>query len=201
MADNGDNRRDLSHSGSMKPAPHGAEASPESGPRAPAPHGAVQKHSEDIARAYKKTKKGGKVFKEITPHPVTAAEAVTSIDETWDEAQGKPRSLTGKRSKVQSRMCFIATAAYGDIDAPEVEQLRRFRDRSLMSNPFGCAPDRPQAEAAPRRPQGARRASHQSSVVILVVRRLAPSLHERVLRSGHFGAPLSPCFAPCSLWL
>jgi len=139
MANDGESRLDLSFGDAQKPAPSGAEgcAAPESDAvpavRAPAPHGATSEHGEAIARAYKKAKRGGRSFQEITPRPVTAAEAVTSIDETWDEQQGK----MVKRTKVESRMCFIATAAYGDIDAPEVEQLRKFRDRSLMSNPFG----------------------------------------------------------------
>jgi len=133
MAKNGDDRRDLSHSGDRKPAPHGAEAKPEKGIRVPAPHGALQQSSDRIAGAYKRTRKGGKVFREIQPSPVTAAEAVTAIDETWDENEAK----RGAVAQPSSRMCFIATAAYGDIDAPEVEQLRRFRDRSLMTNPLG----------------------------------------------------------------
>lgn len=33
--------------------------------------------------------------------------------------------------------CFIATAVYGNYDAPEVLILRAFRDKSLMTNSFG----------------------------------------------------------------
>lgn len=33
--------------------------------------------------------------------------------------------------------CFIATAVYGDVDAPEVVALRRFRDETLMPKKYG----------------------------------------------------------------
>lgn len=35
--------------------------------------------------------------------------------------------------------CFIASAVYGDANAPEVVALRQFRDQSLRSNTFGRA--------------------------------------------------------------
>ena len=35
--------------------------------------------------------------------------------------------------------CFIATAVYGDYDAPQVIALRRFRDANLMSTQLGRA--------------------------------------------------------------
>jgi hypothetical protein len=35
------------------------------------------------------------------------------------------------------RSCYIATAVYGDINAPEVCRLRRFRDESLNNSRFG----------------------------------------------------------------
>ena len=34
-------------------------------------------------------------------------------------------------------ICFIATAAFGDIDAPQVRLLREMRDRSLLKTEFG----------------------------------------------------------------
>ena len=118
-----------------RPGPHGAEARPEPDPLIPAPHGAspVERISNVVKRAKKKVARKIGAFQEVKPEPVTAAEAVTSIDETWDEHQGK----MVPRKTVMGRACFIATAAYGDIDAPEVDQLRRFRDRSLMTNAFG----------------------------------------------------------------
>ena len=33
--------------------------------------------------------------------------------------------------------CFVATAVYGDIDAPEVQVLREFRDNVLMESDLG----------------------------------------------------------------
>jgi hypothetical protein len=33
--------------------------------------------------------------------------------------------------------CFIATAAYGSPDVADVRQLRRFRNRYLLTNPVG----------------------------------------------------------------
>ena len=113
-----------------RPGPHGAEARPEPAPLIPAPHGAAPTPRCNVVKKKKAiVNKGG--FQEVQPRPVTAAEAVTSIDEDWEEAR------VAKPQPVHSRACFIATAAYGDIDAPEVDQLRRFRDRSLMTNAVG----------------------------------------------------------------
>ena len=98
--------------------------------RRPGPHGADARNAEDeeaIARAFRRAEKA---FEEVKPRTVHAAEAVTSL-----EGEGEESETRG----LKSRACFIATAAYGDADAPEVEALRRFRDRKLLTNRPGTA--------------------------------------------------------------
>jgi hypothetical protein len=106
------------------------------GPRRPGPHGAFARTSaeeEAIRQAYARAKKGGRRgFQEISPKPVTAAEAVSSLTE-------EGYRLHGKKKLLKSSACFVATAAYGRTDCAEVEALRRFRDRHLLTNPVGTA--------------------------------------------------------------
>lgn len=103
--------------------------------RVPGPHGAAghPMADEEIARAHRRAERTvRRTFQEVQPRFVTAAEAVTSIsDEDEDLARDAKRALA------KSRACFIATAAYGDANCRDVERLRSFRDRRLLTNPVG----------------------------------------------------------------
>lgn len=110
-----------------------APRSAASGPRPPGPHGAEPRAgTPDLVEP--KSDRARYAFEEIRPKSVTAAEACTSIDESFDPTAKKPR-----HGLLKSRACFVATAAYGDPDAPEVRRLRAFRDRVLLTNSVGQA--------------------------------------------------------------
>ena len=50
---------------------------------------------------------------------------------------GKGRNVQNLREGKGSKKCYIATVCYGNIDAPEVEKLRVFRDKHLASSKIG----------------------------------------------------------------
>jgi hypothetical protein len=45
----------------------------------------------------------------------------------------------GRIEEIKEHDCFIATAVYGNINAPQVQTLREFRDDVLMHNTLGRA--------------------------------------------------------------
>jgi hypothetical protein len=52
---------------------------------------------------------------------------------------GIPLTRQGRQRKAgRAAGCFVATAAYGDIDCEQVRFLRRFRDEVLLKTYFGC---------------------------------------------------------------
>lgn len=55
--------------------------------------------------------------------------------------RGRPEPANRDKStgkyKSDKKGCFIATAVYGDYEAPEVVRLRRWRDDKLSRTPLG----------------------------------------------------------------
>ena len=45
----------------------------------------------------------------------------------------------GEKGILDGDPCFVATAVYGNVNAPQVQTLREFRDDVLMKNPIGRA--------------------------------------------------------------
>jgi len=127
-----------------RPGPHGAaaisgeldaadvEADARSGVLGGALSGSQPGVQAEIQRAYRRAERSTKRdFLEVTPRTVVAAEACTAFD-------GEDDDPTRPRIAPHSRACFLATAAYGDTHAPDVERLRGWRDRHLIGNPFGA---------------------------------------------------------------
>jgi len=136
---NDDRQHDEEHDAQGEEAPRGRIEY-----RRPGPHGAAAIPGEvdaedvlpaveaEIQRAYRRAERSTKrVFQEVTPRTVVAAEACTSYSDEEDDPS---------KSKLapHSRACFLATAAYGDTHAPDVERLRNWRDRRLIGNPVGA---------------------------------------------------------------
>ena len=77
---------------------------------------------------------------EITPEDVgITAEVIRQkiLDKVVEMQMRRERELQERTSSKSSKGCYIATAVYGSYDCPEVWVLRRYRDFTLLRNPFG----------------------------------------------------------------
>lgn len=61
-----------------------------------------------------------------------------SVHSRIEHQKDKSEKVNGSQtSPVSKSLCFIATAVYGDINAPQVQTLRDFRDNLLMETELG----------------------------------------------------------------
>ena len=65
---------------------------------------------------------------------------IIGLDPTLKDKYFPIDEITKMKGKVEEPAgCFVATAVYGNPEAPQVEALRQFRDDVLMQNPVGRA--------------------------------------------------------------
>lgn len=70
-----------------------------------------------------------------------AAIKFVTLNTGWNLQQGKSYvdRLIKERNLQPKKACFVATACYGDEDAPEVVRFRKYRDEVLIHAPAGRA--------------------------------------------------------------
>lgn len=70
-----------------------------------------------------------------------AAIKFVTLNTGWNLSQAKSYvdRLIKERNLQPKKACFVATACYGDEDAPEVVQFRKYRDEVLIQAPAGRA--------------------------------------------------------------
>jgi len=69
---------------------------------------------------------------------ILEADIVDPVDETGFEAEIRQKAAHNLQVlEVKDKKCFIATAVYGGVHAPEVDIFRRFRDEILLPHYIG----------------------------------------------------------------
>lgn len=77
-------------------------------------------------------------FAEAAP-PIAIGDSTTPVMSSASEQKSERPEAPSPFPDVKKGGCFIATAAYGFYSAPQVQALRLFRDRFLMTSPLGRA--------------------------------------------------------------
>lgn len=86
----------------------------------------------------------------------------------------KSEGQTSSTKETSSSDCFIATAAFGSIDAVEVRQLREFRDKKLLNSRLGVFLVSWYYKISPSIAKWVKRGSFRRKLVRFMIRTISP---------------------------